>query len=119
MLKITDNGKIIDLKTLPATFEIPIESLFSYNMTTNENGDKTKKDVVSEKDLTKFSFEDLEIHESSSALKFNSSENSVLVNITGPKECRYREKTKNECCIVEVYTKHNIETKKESKALPN
>ena len=43
MLKISENGKIIDLKNLPSNFEIPIESLFNYSSTQNIAKSQTQK----------------------------------------------------------------------------
>ena len=109
MLKISENGKIIDLKNLPSNFEIPIESLFNYSSTQNIAKSQTQK-----KSKT-FTYEELNLRDSSAAIKYDSMGNSVLVNINGPRECKIRDKTNNENSIAEIYTKFNIETKKESK----
>lgn len=115
MLKLSEKGKFIDLKNVHATFEIPIENLINYNKETP----KTQKtsEVISEHKKKPFTYEELDLNESSAAIKFNSEGNSLLININGPKECKFRDKMKNECCVVEIYSKFNTETKKESNRL--
>jgi len=108
MLKISENGKYIDIKSLPNSFEIPIEKLFNYsqiNSYIKENYEKNKL----------FTYEEIDINDSSGAIKYKRGGDSLLVNIYGPKECKYREKLKNECCIIEIFSKFNKETKIESK----
>lgn len=112
MLKLSEQGKFIDLKNLPSTFEIPIENIFDYKKTTS-NTQKTNE-AITEQKKKPFTYEVFDLNESSAAIKFNSEGNSLLLNINGPKECKYRDKMKNECAIVEIYSKFNIETKKES-----
>jgi len=115
MLKVSEKGKYIDLKNLPSTFEIPLENLFTYNKTIS-NTEKNIEEASSQKKKF-FTYEELDINESSGAIKFNSDGNSLLINVNGPKECKFRDKMKNDCCVVEIYTKINTETKKESKKI--
>ena len=113
MLKISEKGKFIDLKNVPSKFEIPIENLFNYKNTTSKV--QKENEAKSEQKKKPFTYEELDVNESSAAIKFNSGGNSLLVSINGPRECKFREKMKNECCIIEIYSKFNNETKKESK----
>lgn len=114
MLNITEKGKFIDIKNLPSTFEIPIENIFDYKKTIAIASQQKTEETNSEQKKKPFTYEELDLNESSAAIKFNSEGNSLLININGPRECKYRDKMKNECCIVEVYSKFNTETKKES-----
>jgi len=115
MLKVSEKGRYIDLKNLPETFEIPIENIFTYNKTNTINIPEEASSVKN----NLFTYEELIINESSSAIKFYSEGNSLLININGPKECKYREKAKNEACVIKIYTKSNTETKRESKKYLN
>lgn len=103
----TEQEKIIDIKKLPKNFEIPIEDLFDYEFNPNENSNKNKKQKP-------FNFEELNYKDSSSAIKYEQFGNNMMININGPKECKFRDKAKNDICIIEVYTKNCVETKKES-----
>ena len=109
MLEISEQGKTINIKNLTKNFEIPIEKLFDYNPS-----NKTEKNSA-KKNQKLFSYEELNLKDSSSAIKYEQFNNNLLININGPKECKFRDKAKNETCIVEIYTKNCIETKKESK----
>ena len=109
MLENCEAGKTINLKNLPKTFEIPIEKLFDYNpLNQNEKSLKNKKQKL-------FSYEEYNFKDSSAGIKYEQFGNNLLININGPKECKFRDKAKNESCIVEIYTKNCIETNKESK----
>jgi len=63
----------------------------------------------------KFSFDEVEVADASSSIYYTQHSNKILISIYGPKECRIRDKTKNDEAIVEVYTKFNYEVNKESK----
>jgi hypothetical protein len=107
MLENYEEGKFINLKNIPKTFEIPIERLFDYNDNNNNNNKKNSNKL--------FSYEEYDFKDSSAGIKYEQYENILLININGPKECKFRDKAKNETCIIEIYTKNCKETKKESK----
>lgn len=113
MLNISEKGKYIDLRNLPSAFEIPIENIFNYTKASSK-AQQIETDAANDKKKKPFTYEELDINESSAAIKFNNESNSLLISINGPKECKFRDKVKNECCIVEIYSKFNTETKKES-----
>ncbi len=115
MIKNKDNRKIIDVNNLPNTFEIPIEDIFEYNKTNYER--VNYKFNFIQDNVKTLSFSELNIKDSSAGIMFDYLGNSLLININGPRECKYRDKIKNDSCLIEVYTKYNVEVPKESNYL--
>lgn len=99
-------NKYIDLNLIRANTEISLNKLLSFTPDTSVR--ERKKD-------DKFSFEEVEVNDASSSIYYTQYSNKMLISIYGPKECRIRDKTKSDEAIVEVYTKFNYETNRESK----
>ena len=93
-------GSYIDLDKIDSMLEIPIkifqEKLIKY--------DKSNE----------FQFEEKDINDASSSINYNQHQSNLMINIYGPKECKFRDKIKNDEAIIEVYTKFNHEVNKES-----
>lgn len=106
---ISENKISIDLSSLPSNIEFPFNSLIL----------KSEIDKVKEIETglvnTNFKFEELNINDASSSLKFFQYDSSLILTIYGPREAKFRDKQKNEGCFIEIYTKFNQETSKESK----
>ncbi len=95
---------VIDLKNIPDSLEIPISSIVNTcNNTNTSDSDKM------------FSYEEVEIKDSSASIYYTQNGNKALINIYGPREVKYREKMKSDEGIVEVYLKFNYDISKDSK----
>lgn len=105
MLTQNLKGISINLDNISEGAEIPIKNLF---LTKEEN--KIKKE-------NKFSFEEVEVNDSSSGIYYTQHQNKLLCTVYGPREGKFRDKVKGDESIVEVYTKFNFEINKESKKL--
>lgn len=102
MLKSCQGVSFIDLDHLSCNTEIPFSQLFVM-----------EKENLSEK-YSKFDYEEINVEDCSSSLYFTQNHNKILILVYGPRETRFREKAKIDECIIEVYSKFNSETSKES-----
>lgn len=103
MIKIDSTGeRYIDYTTITDSTEIPIRNLTEVLYPMGESS-------------SKFTYEEIEVNDSSSSLYFTQNGNKILICVYGPRESRMRDKLKAEEAIVEVYTKFNTEINKESK----
>lgn len=101
-----DDGVIIDINNIQFNTEITFKALIP---------DKIDIENTNISD-NKFTYEEMDIKDSSSSIKFHQYDNSILITILGPRECKYRDKTRHDSAIVEVYTKLNYEASKDSKS---
>jgi hypothetical protein len=107
LMIINKGGKnYIDLNKLENNLELPIAQLLNINKT---------YDQKNELNHTKFNFEEIQVNDASASINFSQYDNKLMVTVYGPREVKFRDKMKNESCIVEVYSKFNTETMKESK----
>ncbi len=106
MLVDHSENKFIDLNSITSNTEISLNKLLSFTSNSSRKI-KTKED--------KFSFEEVEVNDSSSSIYYTQHSNKMLISVYGPRECRIRDKTKSDEAIVEVYTKFNLEINRESK----
>ncbi len=105
MLKHSDGVNFIDLTLLSPNLEIPLSSLV------------IEEKVERRQKQNKFSYEEVQVNDASSSIYFTQHQNKILVCVYGPREAKFREKAKIEEAIVEVYSKFNYETSKESRFL--
>jgi hypothetical protein len=96
--------KFIDLEEINSGTEISLKTLLSTLQ-------KERKFVKH------FTFEEININDSSSSIYFNEFDNKLLFSIYGPRECKFRDKAKSDQAIIEIYSKFNCEYSKESKIL--
>jgi ribonuclease PH len=104
MIKQNEGGVYLDLNSIPEKAEISIKTIKSIQP---EESKEYKEN--------KFSYEEVENNDASASLYYTQNSNKLLINVYGPRECKYREKSKTEEAIVEVYSKFNYEINKESK----
>lgn len=106
MINKRDDKYVIDLDTINSMTEFPIKLLLP-----------RKKDYAaqSKSDYLNFNYQEILVNDASSSISFSQYDNKMMLTIIGPKECRHKDKAKNDTCIVDVYTKHNNEVSKESK----
>ena len=110
MIKQSELGIFIDLNCIPSNAEITLKHIFPASAPIEE---------VKEYKENKFTFEEIEANDSSSSLYYTQHSNKLLINVYGPRECRFRDKAKTDEAIVEINTKFNYEINKESKNLIN
>jgi hypothetical protein len=93
----------IDLNTISPNFELQMSNLDRQR----SNIDKTMK----------FNFEETDVHEATSSIKYDQFGCRFMIQIFGPRECKYRDKMKTDTAIIETYIKMNYEANKESKII--
>jgi hypothetical protein len=103
MIKQNEGGVFLDLNCIPGNAEITIKTIKSIQP---EESKEYKEN--------KFSFEEVESNDASASLYYTQHSNKLLINVYGPRESKFREKTKTEEAIVEIFTKFNYEINKES-----
>lgn len=107
MIKQNEKGIYLDLANIPSNAEITLKQLLS------------KSDELQQFKENKFSFEELDNNDASSSIYYTQHSNKLLISIYGPRECRMRDRTKNDEANIEIYTKFNYEINKESKIMIN
>jgi ribonuclease PH len=105
MTKTLNDIAYIDLNSISSEFELPI-----YNLLPSLY-EKKKMDG------NKFDYEEVKVDDASSSIYFSQHNCKLLLSIYGPRECRFRDKAKNDESIIEIYTKFNLDFSKESKQL--
>ncbi len=103
MIKQNEQGVYLDLNCIPSNAEISIKSIKSI-----------QPEETKEYKENKFTYEELDTNDSSASIYYTQHSNKLLVSVYGPRECKYRDKAKNEEAIIEVYSKFNYEINKES-----
>lgn len=100
---INEQENYIDLNQITSSVEIPISSIL-----------KTKSNLTRENN---FKYEETIVHDATASIKYNQYNCKFMIEVFGPKECKYRDKTKIDSAIVETYIKFNTEYNRESKSL--
>jgi hypothetical protein len=103
MIKQNEEGIFLDLNCIPENAEISIKTVKSIQP---EESKEYKEN--------KFSYEEVENNDASASLYYTQHSNKLLISVYGPRESKYREKSKTEEAIVEVYSKFNYDINKES-----
>jgi hypothetical protein len=98
---INQQESYIDLDQLTPNIEIPISAIMKNNINTEKNSN--------------FKYEETIVNDSNASIKYNQYNCKLMIEIFGPKECKFRDKLKIDSAIVETYIKFNNEYSRESK----
>jgi hypothetical protein len=98
---IDEQESYIDLNLLTSNVEIPISAIM-----------KTKVNLS--KDIN-FKYEETIVNDANASIKYYQYNCKLMIEVFGPKECKYRDKLKTDSSIVETYIKFNNEYNRESK----